>query len=84
MELKELAEMERTAKPRKRGTVWNTEYASDHEAMEAMYKHAVTVGRVYGSDHVEQQLGQFVRKYMQHKYQLTLDSLLKETEDEAK
>lgn len=76
MELKELAEMERTSKPRKRGTVWNKEYANDHEAMETMYKHAVTVGGVYGSDHVEQQLGQFVRKYMQHKYQLTLYSLL--------
>ena len=76
MNLIELAEMESRSKPRKRKTVWNEEYASDHEAMEAMYRHAVTVGGVYGSDHVEQQLGQFVRKYMQHKHQLTLESLL--------
>ena len=80
MELKELAEMERTSKPRKIKTVWNQEYASDHEAMEAMYRHAVKTGASWEapSDHMEQQLGQFVRKYMQHKYQLTLDSLLED------
>ena len=78
MNLQELAEMELRRKPRKHKTIYNEEYASDHEAMEAMYRHAVKAGLSWeaSSDHVEQQLGQFVRLYMQHKYQLTLDSLL--------
>ena len=90
MDLKELAERELKSKPRKIKTIWNEEYASDREAMEAMYRHAVKAGLSWQhafdnaesapSDHVEQQLGQFVRKYMQHKYQLTLDSLLKEAQ----
>tara|TARA_R110002073_G_C9346533_1_gene570396 strand:+ start:672 stop:929 length:258 start_codon:yes stop_codon:yes gene_type:complete len=82
MDLKELAERELKSKPRKIKTIWNEEYASDREAMEAMYRQAVKTGASWEapSDHVEQQLGQFVRQYMQHKYQLTLDSLLKEAQ----
>ena len=92
MNLHELAEKELKSKPRyKIKSVWNQEYASDHEAMEAMYRHAVKAGLSWQhafdnaesapADYVEQQLGQFVRMYLQHKYQLTLDSLLKESSD---